>query len=350
MRKFFLTIALLLLVAFLSGCSSKEVELWIYNGTDSISNATITAFEKEYNVKVVYNTYDLAEDAYAYLTKNPDKYDVFFAPNYITTRLIQENALLPIDKTQIANYSNIMAGFIPFTTYTMPYMTGTWGILYNSNKTTTPINSWNALWDPRYKSEILMTYSQREAIAISLLSCNLDMNDKAQNDIDLAQSKLQDQFKVVQSYQTINAPDNMAWGRAILAAVPSNAAQMAIEKSKDTNFANLAYVIPNEGSVRWISSMVIPKQAKNPALALKFIDFMSRPENSSQNSIATGMTSVIDGTKALLPADMQNSLVMYTSAADDNRCKYLDYDVSASQKYEQMWRLIKASMASIWKK
>jgi len=336
---------IIICTVFFVGCSVKpKQQLYILAPTDCINGDVLTAFEKDYNVDIEYNNYTNPEDIYADLTANPNKYDIVIAPNYVTSRLIEEGSLLALDKTKITNYNNIMDGFTPNTNYTFPYMYGTLGILYDANKVTTKIDSWTALWDKTYKGEIIMTDVERDAISIAFKSMGFDINDKDQSHINFAQDRLSEQLQIVQSWQNINMPDNMAWGRAILAAATSNQAEMAVEKASETGYANLKYVIPSEGSVRFLYSLAILKGSQNSDLALKFIDNVSFADNSAKNSEASGLTSPITGARNLLPDNMKNSTIMYPTDAQLLTCKYNDYDVVAGQQYDIIWRIINASI------
>jgi len=345
MKKIIPILIICIAIFCFAGCAPKPTStLYVLNATDSINGDTLKDFETANNVKIEYNNYENPEDVYSILASNPNKYDIIIAPNYVTSRLIQEGSLLSLDKTKLTNYSKIMDGFTPYTSYTFPYMSGTLGILYDANKIFAPINSWTALWDNNYRDEIIMTSVERDAISIAFKSMAFDINDKDPSHIDLVRQRLEEQFGTVQSWQNVNAPENMAWGRALLAAVTSNQAEMAVEKAAQTGYANLKYVIPSEGSVHVLYSMAIPKQSNNADMALKFINYMSTPSASAQNSQATGLTSPISGTKELLPQNMQNSAIMYPSAADLLLCKYNDYDIQTNIAYDQIWRIINASI------
>ena len=347
MRKSVLILVVIVAV-FFAGCGVKPTaELWVLNMADGISGDVLLDFERERNAKVIYNTYETPDELYQILTENPKKYDVVFATNYITQRLRAEGAFAEIDKNKLENFKNIERDYLPSGALNIPYMTGTFGILYDENRAFTKIDSWQSLWDNRYRNEIIMTPARIPAISIAFKSLGYDINDTDQRHIDEARIKLEEQYGIVQSYQTLNIAENMAWGRAILAAATSNEAFMAIAKAKEMGYTNLKYIIPNEGSARWIISMSIMKNSKNAELAMQFIDYMCDRDVSAKNSIATGLTSVIEGVRNSLPEDMKDSYVLYPSFAEIRKCIFWKFDINANPKYETMWRVIKAN---IWMK
>ena len=87
--------------------------------------------------------------------------------------------------------------FDPDNEYSVPYCVGTIGILYNKNMVDEPVDSWNILWDEKYKDRILMQDSVRDAFAValkrkgySLNSVEVDELIQAKDDL-IAQKPLQ---------------------------------------------------------------------------------------------------------------------------------------------------------------
>ena len=123
----------------LVGCgkSKKSAQvLNIYNVGDYIDEDLITKFEEETGIDVVYETYDTNEAMYQKLKSGSTKYDLIFPSDYMVEKLISEDLVSPIDYSKIPNYKYIMKDFRnpaydPGNKYSVPYMWGTFGILYN---------------------------------------------------------------------------------------------------------------------------------------------------------------------------------------------------------------------------
>ncbi len=91
--------------------------------------------KKEYNCKVVYETFDSNETMYTKLQSGAE-YDVIIPSDYMIERLISEDYLQPIDWKLITNKDKIIPkllknDFDPDNKYTVPYYWGTVGILYD---------------------------------------------------------------------------------------------------------------------------------------------------------------------------------------------------------------------------
>jgi len=138
LRKTVLTIlSLVVLSLSLAGCGKDQPTLHVYNWGDYIDETILPEFEKETGIKVVYDTYSTNEDMYVKIKSGGSNYDLIFPSEYMVTRMINEGMLQKIDLNKIPNYKNIDpklmgADYDPGNEYTLPYMWGTLGILYNT--------------------------------------------------------------------------------------------------------------------------------------------------------------------------------------------------------------------------
>ena len=76
-----------------------EGELNIYNWSDYIGENTVANFEKEYNVKVRYDTYDGNETLEAKLVVGATGYDIVFPSSSFFARQIKSGLYLTLDRS-----------------------------------------------------------------------------------------------------------------------------------------------------------------------------------------------------------------------------------------------------------
>jgi spermidine/putrescine-binding protein len=223
---------------------------------------------------------------------SPDSiYDVCFPSDYIIEKLIADDLLYAIDKSGIPNLSNIDSRFLnlsfdPDNTYSVPYMWGTVGILYNTTMVSSPIDSWSALWDEQYSGKILMYDSMRDTIGITLKMLGKDINTRDEADILAAQEALIEQKPLVRAYLTDDIKMELINGSAAMGVVYSGDAVYCIGENPD-----LAYVVPKEGSNVWFDNMIIPKSASHKTEAEQFINFLCGAEVAAQNSDYIGYST-----------------------------------------------------------
>lgn len=312
-------------------------EIRVYNAAEYMDMSTIKDFEKQYKVKVTYKEFESNEAMYAEITKNPNGYDVLIPSDYMIDRLIKEGRVEKLNKANIPNLSNIAEEYLypeydKENDYVVPYMTGTVGILYNKKLVTEPVDSWNILWNSKYKGQIWMWDSMRDVIGVSLKRLGYSMNSTNDDELNEAKKALIEQAKILRGYAEEESRDAMIADEGALALVYAGEAKFAMDQNP-----NLAYAIPKEGSNKFVDGFVIVKGTKHKEAAEKFINFMCGSNIAVRNMTAIGYTSPIKGAWN----EFGNNKVMFPSSEELSRCEAFLYDSNATVKYNKMWSEIK---------
>ncbi|WP_042357072.1 ABC transporter substrate-binding protein [Bacillus rubiinfantis] len=273
------------------GYSGKNT-LTVYNWGDYIDEDLITKFEKQTGIKVIYETFDSNEAMMTKIEQGGTNYDVAVPSEYMIDKMRQENLLIPLDHSKLPNLKNIDSRFMdlpfdPENKYSVPYFWGTVGIVYNPkmlhNK---KITSWNDLWDPDLKNQILLTDGAREIMGMGLNSLGYSLNDTNKQHLRQAKEKLDKLTPNVKAIVGDEIKMLMANEEAALGIVWSGDASEIMYENED-----LDYVVPQEGSNLWFDNMVIPKTAKNIDAAHKFINFMLDPKVAAKNTDYVGYST-----------------------------------------------------------
>jgi spermidine/putrescine-binding protein len=132
-----------------------EKELHIYNWSDYIAEETVPNFQKEFGVKVTYDTYESNEEMVAKLQAGATGYDIVVPSGYIVPVMVATDLITPINKKYLTNFNNLSPIFQnlptdPGNKYTVPWQWGTSGIAYRTDKVKTPVDSWAIFHDKRY--------------------------------------------------------------------------------------------------------------------------------------------------------------------------------------------------------
>ncbi len=342
------------LVVGMSGCGKKETEadaskpyagttLTIFNWYDYIDEDVLELFTEETGIEVVYTNFTTNEELYTKLAASPSSYDVIFPSDYIIERLIKEDMLAQLDPSKMPNYAGLLdwikaPAYDPAGNYSVAYMWGTVGIIYNTEMVSAPVTSWGALFDDQYKNNVIMMDSVRDTLGVGLKYLGYSMNSTDENQLNEAKDVLIDQKKrgIVKAYYVDETKDMMVAGEAALAVAWSGDALYAIEKND-----KLAYVVPEEGSNIWVDGMCVPKGSKNLEAAQVFIDFMCRPDIAYKNQqyiyYSTPVAAVVD---QYTDEEKADTTLNPTQDIVD-RCEFFN-DISAySDLYEGVWMEIK---------
>lgn len=332
----------LLALLLLAGCGGDRETVNVYNWGDYIDETVLSDFEEETGIRVNYETYATNEDMYIKLKQSDSAYDVAFPSDYMIEKMIAEDLLLPIDTAALENYGSIddnfkHLSFDPDNAYSVPYMWGTVGILYNTSMVEGEIASWDALWDPAYEGEILMLDSIRDSIAVALKKTGHSMNATDEAALSEAKAALIEQKPLVLAYVGDEVKDMMVAGEAALAVVWSGDAIVMMDENED-----LAYVVPEEGTNLWFDNMVVPANAQNPEAALKFIDFMSRPDIALRNTEYIGYATTNKDAKALLDPEVRGNKAAYPDGSVIQSSEVFVDLGEAIRLYDVIWTEVKA--------
>jgi len=266
--------------------------LTIFNWGDYVDPDLIKKFEKETGVKVIYETFDSNEAMLTKIAQGGTAYDIAIPSEYTIEKMKQEDLLLPIDHSKIPNFKNIDPRFLdlpfdPNNEFSVPYFWGTVGILYNPKLIGEhEFKSWNDLWNPEFKNQILLLDSAREVMGFALNSLGYSLNDTNPDHLMEAKKKLD---LLTPNVKAIVGDENrmlLANEEAAIGLVWSGTFQEILWENEDVE-----YVIPEEGSNLWFDNMVIPKTTKNIEAAYKFINFILEPENGAQNADYVGYST-----------------------------------------------------------
>ena len=310
--------------SFADGDQYEEIggTLNILNWGEYIDPELITIFEEETGVKVNYVEMTSNEDMLIKLRAVDCVYDMCFPSDYIIEKLIADDMLLALDYSKIPNAKNISSrimgvtnGFDPGNKYSLPYMWGTVGILYNTSMVDEEVDSWDILWNEKYAGQIWMYDSVRDSIAVSLLRLGYDINTRNEDEVAAARDELIKQIPLLKGRGTDEIRTSMKNNKAALALIYSGDAFDACESNED-----LAYVIPKEGSNVWFDNVVIPKTAKNVDAALAFINFLNDANLAARNTEYIYYSTPNQGALDILGEDFTGNDIFNPTDEELARC------------------------------
>ncbi|ASM69040.1 extracellular solute-binding protein [Blautia hansenii] len=318
----------------------------VYNWGEYLDPKTIELFEEETGISVTYEEYETNEIMYPKIVSQAIAYDVVCPSDYMIQRMIENDLLAEINLDNIPNIKNMdptymeqSKSFDPKNKYSVPYCVGTVGILYNKSMVKEPVDSWDILWNPKYKDSILMQDSVRDAFAVALKRLGHSINSTEVDQLAAAAEDLMEQKPLVQAYVVDQVRDKMIGNEAALGVIYSGEAGYTKRENPD-----LEYVIPKEGSNVWIDSWVIPKNAQNKENAEKFINFMCRPEIALMNfEYLTYSTPNLKAREMIEDEEIRNSKILFPEPEDLSNCEtfqFLGDDVDSY--YNELWNKVKS--------
>ena len=322
-------------------------KLVVYNWGEYIDPEVLTMFEEETGIDIVYEEFETNEILYPKISSGAIAYDVICPSDYMIQRMIENDLLSEINFDNIPNLKNIGKQYLersrqfdPENKYSVPYCWGTVGILYNKMMVDEPVDSGSILWDPKYKDNILMQDSVRDAFGVTLKYLGYSLNSIDLDELTEAKNLLIEQKPLVQAYVIDQVRDKMIGNEAALGVIYSGE---AIYTQKEN--PNLEYVIPKEGSNIWIDSWVIPKNAEHKENAEKFINFLCRPDIALMNFEYITYSTPNEAARELIEDEsIRNSEIAFPDLSKYDNLETFQYlGTEADQVYGDLWNKVKSS-------
>ena len=244
------------------------------------------------------------------------EYDLVSASGDATLRLIYGGDVQPLDVTLLPAYKTFIPALQspPFNTikgvhYGLSYEWGPNVLLWNTAKIKMAPDSWEAIYDPKYKGLLTVPDNpiQIADAALYLMKTKpalgiKDPYELTPTQLDAAAALLKEQRPLVKKYWALASDEIELFknGDAIIgAAWPYQTISL-----KDAK-VNVADKIPQEGATGWADSWMLSTKAKHPMCAYQFIKYVTTPDVQAKQAISFGETPA--NTKACDALDKQQA-------------------------------------------
>jgi spermidine/putrescine transport system substrate-binding protein len=253
---------------------------------------TLEAFEAQYDVDVTYR--EIINDNQEFFAKLAPQlqahqstgWDLVALSDWVVTRLNRAGWIEPLHFDHLPNVdANLLPAFRdpvydPGNAHSVPWQGGITGIAYNPKQTGFPLGRFADLWDPRLAGHVGMLTEMVDTMSLTLLMLGVDPQEATLDDAEKAQQKLIEQRDagIVRKY----------FGQDYIDAIVDGDTWATMAWSGDVfywkyvNGADLAFVVPEEGGMIWVTPLEIPEEAQHPTDAHAFIDWYYRPDIAVQ--------------------------------------------------------------------
>ena len=258
--------------------AAEQINLFAWS--EYVPQKVIDGFTKETGIRVNYETYASGEEMLSKLLAGGTAYDLVQPPDYIAEAMIKNKLLRPLDAAKLKNLANIAPEFLrlphdPEQKFTVPYLTGTVGIVVNTEKVKEPIRGYRDLFQPKFKNRIVVVNDNREIVSWALVTLGLDQNAITAANLARVRPLVAEWIKLVKVFDSDSPKTPLLNGDVDLGVVWSGEAARLIQENK-----KFAYVLPVEGAHPFVDLLAIPTTSKNLAGAHRFLDYVLRPEIS----------------------------------------------------------------------
>lgn len=337
--------------------SGLAKELSVYNWADYIDESLLQEYEKQYGVKITYDTFASNENLLAKLQAGAMGYDVIVPSDYMVAQMIELGLLAELDQNNIPNLKNIAKfnldpPYDPGNKHCVPYQWGTTGIAYKKDafKDNTP-DSWAYLFDPQLAQKwakaggINLLNDQRELIGAALKYLGYSLNDPDEAHLQQAKEVL---LKVKPYIKTFNSEDYadalLIPGEVVISHSWSGETYRAIDETTDeaTGESQWGYVIPKEGTMVWQDNICVTATTPKKATAEHFINFMLEAKNAAAVTNFTFYASPNEAAKEFISKDIIGDPGIYPPPEVLAKLEWAKPLGETVFLYDQIWTEIKS--------
>lgn len=259
-------------------------EVRVYNWSHYISDDVVRKFRAQTGIKVIYDTYSSNEEMYARVMDGSSGYDIVFPSDYMVAIMARQGLLSPIQIGRLGNYKNLdpailekAVAYDPGNTFAVPYMWGTVGIGYDSERVDPPPKSLADLKREGLRGRVAMIDDARFGLGTVLKFLGHSANTVDRGELDQAVEWLLTLKPYLLGVDSEKYLTQLESGEAWVAiGFSGDVAQVAEARP------SVRYIIPSEGAVLWVDNMVVLRESRNKDNAHQFVNFLLDADNGAR--------------------------------------------------------------------
>ena len=347
-------IGLAMLAVILSSTSCKKrtptLSLLVWEGY--ADPTFVKAFEEQHHCKVSASYMGSSDELVAKLRGgSAGNYDVISPSSDVATSIAMGGLVAPLDLAKIPSYGQLSPQLtsLPLVrvkdqVYGVPFMWGPDPLIYDTTVFAQPPDSWNVLWDPKYKGKISV-WDDLSTVYMAAQVLGYDKPDPSQlfnlsdDQLESVKKKLLElKPNIRKMWSTGGELTNLFQNHEVVAA---RGGPLMTNQLLNVNFPG-GETIPKETTTGWIDHLMVTAGSENKELAYEFLEYMIEARTQKKVTEVTGYT----------PANPQAA--QYMTAAEvkslhlddvDNYQKRLYFwqNVPRRAKYNEIWNEVKAA-------
>lgn len=339
-----------LLAGVLPGCSKsdphKQVNVLMWS--EYIDRDMLSDFEEKTGLKVRVDEYETTEEMIAKLQQagGTKQYDVVVASDHAVPVMAKLGLIQPIDAELVPHRANVMEWFQrpaydPEGTYSLPYQWGTMGLMYRTDKVPDLRASWATIFEADAQpGPFLLIDSMRDMLAAALKYQGKSVNSREPDELRAAGELLlaaKKSPRLVGFEPGVGGKHKIVSGDAVLAIVYSGDAIRAMEED-----ANVAFVLPREGTIIWVDAMTIPAHAPNRAGAHQFINWILEDATGARLSNFNRYATPNQASLPLINQEDRENKTIYPDEELLGTMEYLEDLGKENRLYDEVWTAVKS--------
>lgn len=312
--------------------------LVLYNWEEYIGSKTLENFEKETGIHVQEINFQDEEEMLGAIQSDLKAYDLIVASDDLIREMQEAKILAQLDFSKIPNFKYISKQYInrpcdPEQKYSVPYLFGTTGMVVNTKYIKEDTDSWQVLFDKRYKGKIAMLNNSFEVMSAASKLLGYSINDTSNEKFTKMKPMLREQKPLLQGYLDVMTIKDLLIKEKLWAAqIYSGEGLAAVDEDE-----NLEYVIPKEGAPLWVDYFVMPRHALHKEEAHIFLNYILRPEVNAAIASELWYATPNEAARPHMDPAVTQSPSVYPTPDIRARCEFYEDTGEATPIFTRIW-------------
>jgi putative spermidine/putrescine transport system substrate-binding protein/spermidine/putrescine transport system substrate-binding protein len=339
-------------LVFTGSCTKKTPALNLLVWEGYADPAFVKAFEEQHHCKVSASYMGSSDELVAKLRGgSAGNYDVISPSSDVAASIASAGLAAPLDLSKIPSYGQLSPQLtsLPLVrvkgqVYGVPFMWGPDPMIYDTTVFAQPPESWNVLWDPKYKGKISV-WDDLSTVYMAAQVLGYDKPDPSQlytlSDEQLEATKkklLELKPNIRKMWSTGGELTNLFQNHEVVAAMGW---PLMTNQLRKISFP-VGETIPKENTTGWIDHLMITGGSENQDLAYEFLEYMIEAQTQKKVTDVTGYTPANPRAAQFMTAEEVKSL--HLDDVDNYQKRlYFWQNVPRRAKYKEIWNEVKAA-------
>ena len=343
-----LAIALLLL----GSCTKKVPTLNLLVWEGYADPSFVQEFEEQNHCKITASYMGSSDELVAKLRGgSAGNYDVISPSSDVATSIATAGLAAPLDLAKLPGYSLLSVQLTSLAlvrvkgeVFGVPFMWGPDPMIYDTTAFPQPPQSWNILWDPKYRGKVSV-WDDLSTVYMAAQVLGYDQPDPSRlynlSDDQLAAVKkklLELKPNIRKMWTTGGELTNLFQNHEVVLAMGW---PLMTNQLRKLNFP-VGETIPKENTTGWIDHLMITAGSENKDLAYKFLEYMIEAQTQKKVTDVTGYTPANPQAAQFMTAEQIRGLHLDEVDSYQKRL-YFWQDVPRRAKYNEIWNEVKAA-------
>jgi spermidine/putrescine transport system substrate-binding protein len=326
-----------------------EKELFMLNWGDYVDPDNMKQFQEQFKVdKFTYDTFASNEELLTKLQGGAKgQYDISAPTAEFVPGMVEQGFLQKIDWAQVPNAQYIEPAFKglwwdPKDEYQLPKDWGTTGIAVRKKIVTEDVKTWKQFFEvaPKYSGRIVVVDSPGDVFVAPLKALGYSLNSVDEKELGEARDLLMKLAPHVLALDSDQYNTKMETEEAVLGLVWTGG---ILELRDKPETADIAYYIPEDGTLFWLDTWVILADAPHPKAAHAFLNFIHGPEAQAKETMTNGYATCNSEAKKFIDKAMLEDPAIFVPDEVLNKLEGAQ-DVSTNPLRIQIWEEFKSSI------